>query len=163
MSVAAETRDAVADHPFLLRALRAGIVNYTAAARFLDLEGETDAIATALRRYADELPDHETESRDVRVRMERGFGRIDDARESAMLVVGTTAFGSVGDEQTAIVATGEVDSEALAATLERFTIEGIEPVGAGVAEEALFIIVDRRDGADAVRAVEAALESIPVS
>ena len=49
MTVAAETREAVRDHPFLETALRAGVVNYTAAARFLDV-GEEEAVAAALRQ-----------------------------------------------------------------------------------------------------------------
>ena len=35
MSLAAETREAVRTHPFLLDALRAGVVNYNAAAAWL--------------------------------------------------------------------------------------------------------------------------------
>ncbi len=83
MSLAAETRRAVDRRPFLRTALRAGVVNYTAAARFLAVDGETDAIATALRRYADELPAYETESRAARVRMERGIGPLETAADGA--------------------------------------------------------------------------------
>ena len=48
MSLAAETRAAVRARPWLLEALRAGVVNYAAAAESLDVDGDTDSIATAL-------------------------------------------------------------------------------------------------------------------
>lgn len=162
MSLAAETRRAVEAHPFLLTALRAGVVNYTAAARFLEVDGETDAIATALRRYADELPDYESESRDVRVRMESGYGRLEDPTDDrAMVTVGTTAFGPIDGDLTGIVATGEVDVRALATVLERLSIDGIEPEAAAVSDDSLFVVVDRLAGANAVRTVESALERVP--
>lgn len=74
MSLAAETREAVRQRPFLLDALRAGVVNYTAAAEFLDLDGDAESIATALRRYAADLPAHATDARDTRVTMQSGVG-----------------------------------------------------------------------------------------
>ncbi|MFW6317667.1 MAG: DUF7523 family protein, partial [Halorubrum sp.] len=92
MSLAAETRRAVAEHPFLLAALRAGVVNFTAAARFLEVDGETDAVATALRRYADDLPAYETASREARVTMQSGIGPV-ESLEDALLAVGGTALG----------------------------------------------------------------------
>ncbi|WP_230198518.1 DUF7523 family protein [Halopiger goleimassiliensis] len=166
MSLAAETRRAVDERPFLRTALRADVVNYTAAARYLDVEGETDAIATALRRYAEELDDYETEPRTVRVRMESGFGRIDPAdgenEEPPLLVVGDAAFGPTGGDRTAIVATGSVDPTALATTIRRLGVEGIDPIVAGVGDETLVVIVDRLEGANAVRTVEGALERTPV-
>ncbi|GAB3663321.1 DUF7523 family protein [Halopiger thermotolerans] len=168
MSLAAETRRAVADHPFLLTALRAGVVNYTAAARFLaadGLEGDTDAIATALRRYAEEVPDYETESRDIQVRMESGIGPLEgdeSGGDDALLTVGGAAFGPVDGDRTAIVATGDVDPAALADALARLSIEDVSPTAAAVAaaEGTMVIVVDRLEGANAVRAVEAALEGV---
>ena len=166
MSLAAETRRAAEDRPFLVAALRAGVVNYTAAARFLadgedGVDGETDAIATALRRYAEELPAYETESRDVRVRMESGVGVVDDERE-ALLSVGDLAVGSTdGGDRTAIVATGEVDATALAAAVRALSLEGIEPTAAAVGDDAMVLVVDRLAGANALRAVEDALEAVP--
>lgn len=74
MSLAAETREAVRQRPFLLDALRAGVVNYTAAAEFLGLDGDAESIATALRRYAADLPAHATDARDTRVTMQSGVG-----------------------------------------------------------------------------------------
>ena len=54
MSLASDTRDAVRRRSFLHAALAAGVVNYTAAARYLDV-GEEEAVVAALRRYAEEL------------------------------------------------------------------------------------------------------------
>ncbi|WP_254523622.1 DUF7523 family protein [Natrinema caseinilyticum] len=169
MSLAAETRLAVDRRPFLLTALRAGVVNYTAAARYLDVDGETDAIATALRRYADELPAYETESRDVRVRMESGIGPLEGAEngpgterssEDTLVAVGDNTFGPVDGDRTAILASGDVDPAGLAAALERLSQEGISPDAAAVSHETLIVVVGRREGANALRAVEGALERV---
>ncbi|PCR90167.1 hypothetical protein CP557_06195 [Natrinema ejinorense] len=164
MSLAAETRRAVSRHPFLLTALRADVVNYTAAARFLAVEGEPDAIATALRRYADELPSYETESRDVRVRMESGIGPLEGEGETtiddALVTIGGTAFGPCGGDRTAIVATGDVEPAALAAVLARLSVAEVSPKAAGVADGTIVIVVDRLEGADALRTVEGALENV---
>ncbi|WP_222919026.1 hypothetical protein [Natrinema sp. SYSU A 869] len=164
MSLAAETRRVVDRHPFLRTALRAGVINYTAAARFLAVDGETDAIATALRRYADELPSHETESRDVRVRMESGIGPLEAGEPDgdALVTIGGAAFGPDGGGRTAIVATGDVDASALADTLVRLSVEDISPDAAGVADGTLVIVVDRLEGANALRAIENALERATV-
>ena len=99
MSLAAETRAAVRERPVLYDALRAGIVNYTAAAESLDLDGETDAIATALRRFAQSLATEAadadatpTDSTDAdgadapTVRMRRGLDRV--AAEELVVAVG---------------------------------------------------------------------------
>ncbi|MXV64379.1 hypothetical protein GS429_20370 [Natronorubrum sp. JWXQ-INN-674] len=164
MSLAAETRRAAESHPFLVAALRAGVVNYTAAARFLegegDVQGETDAIATALRRYAEELPDYERESRDVRVRMESGIGSVESGAADALLSVGGTAFGPTDGDRTAIVATGAVDATALGDTLRRLSLADISPHAAAVDAESMIVVVDRLEGANAVRAVESALENV---
>ncbi|RQG89792.1 hypothetical protein EA462_07170 [Natrarchaeobius halalkaliphilus] len=161
MSLAGETRRAIEDHPFLVTALRAGVVNYTAAARFLEIDGETDAIATALRRYAEELPAYETRPRDARVRMESGIGPVDPADDTAFVSVAGAALGSGGDDLTAILATGDVDALALAGVLRRLALEEIEPITAGVSDDTLIVVVDRLKGANALRAVENALEKIP--
>lgn len=166
MSLASETRRAVDDHPFLLAALRAGVVNYTAAARYLDVDGETDAVATAIRRYAEELPAYETEACDARVRMESGITAvpIDGSHpETALLAVGGTSFRTDGGDLTAIVGTGGVDTTALAEALQHLSIEDIAPVAAGVSEGAMMIVVDRLEGANALRAVEDALEAVPAT
>ncbi|WP_207891186.1 DUF7523 family protein [Natrarchaeobius oligotrophus] len=162
MSLAGETRRAVEEHPFLVTALRADVVNYTAAARFLEVDGETDAIATALRRYAAELPAYETESLDVRVRMESGIGPVDPNDGSAFVTVAGTGLGPGGGEQTAIVATGDVDAGALTAVLARLALEGIDPDAAAVGDDSLVVVVDRLEGANALRAVESALERVSI-
>ncbi len=169
MSLAAETRRAVDRHPFLRTALRAGVVNYTAAARYLEIDGEPDAVATALRRYADELPAYETASRDARVRMESGIGPLEGEGEGtstdgdALLTVGGAALGPCGGDRTAIVATGDVDTPALADALARLSTDGISADAAAVADGTMVIVVERREGANALRAVEGALEHVGVS
>lgn len=173
MSLAERTREAVRDHPFLYRGLQAGVVNYTAAARFLDLAADDqdaagasssefaaadapeEAVVAALRRYADDLPDHEPPTTGAPVSMESGLGRGDPA--AALLVVGDTALVPDAGSLTGLLATGDVSPAALAEVLARLDTAGIAVVAAGVGEEALVVVVERRAGADALRAVEDAL------
>lgn len=169
MSLAAETRRAADDHPFLVAGLRAGVVNFTAAARFLDVDGETDAVATALRRYADDLPGYDPTARDSRVTMESRIGPV-ETLEDAVLVVGGTALGRSEKEEgrngngnqnrTALLATGAVDADALRAALAALSLENIAVHAAGVCDGTMVMVVERLDGANAVRAVERALESV---
>ncbi|PSP45784.1 hypothetical protein BRC63_00815 [Halobacteriales archaeon QH_10_70_21] len=115
MTVAADAREAVRDHPFLETALRAGVLNYTAAARFLDV-GDEEAVAAALRRYADELDDHDPPDRRASVSM-----------------------------------------PALVDALGRLHTAGVAVEAAAAVDGTLAVVVGRRDGADAVRALESAL------
>ena len=168
-SQAAEARQAAREHPFLLDALRAGVVNYTAAAGFLGLDAEDEAVATALRRFANELPEYDTESRDVRVRMRRGVRLTDEAdgagadSESAddpVLAVGDHTVVP-GGSMTAVTAEGDVDDDALAAVLSRLARRSVVVDATGVAGDTLAIVVPEPDGATALRAVEAALDAVP--
>jgi hypothetical protein len=159
VTLAAETRAAVRARPFLHTALRAGVVNYTAAARHLDLGGDEDreAVVAALRRYAEELDAYEPPEGDARVDMRSGLGPADEAGTDADLAVGGTAFVAGGGDLTGIVAAGDVGAETLAHALGRLRTEGIDVVAAGAAEGSLVVVVGRRDGPDALRTVEAAL------
>ena len=168
MSLAADTREAVRQRPTLYDALQAGILNYTAAADSLDIDGDTDAIATALRRFGESLSTADNEEkpdRSITVRMESGIDRVDtDAR----LAVDGVGFGVDTDTEpaadvaaespslTAIQATGDVDSDLLATVLDRLRIADIEVAAAGVADDTLVVVVPRRAGATALRLVETA-------
>jgi len=155
MSLAAATRDAVRERPFLYDALRAGVVNYTAAARLLDVEGDTDAVATALRRFADELAEAPTHESEARVSMQSGLGRVED--NDALLVVGDTRMGAGAGSLTGIVASGDVSAPALGDVLGRLRAADITVEAAGVGDETLVVVVERRDGPDALRVVESAV------
>ena len=167
MSLAADTRTAVRRAPFVHHALRAGILNYTAAAHFLDV-GETDAVTAALRRYAEDLPEYETVSREARVTMRSGLsvesedetGGRDTDHEDALLTVGGAELVD-GGSLTGVLATGTVDARALAAVLDRLAVEEIDIAAAGVARNTLIVTVERRDGPDAVRIVEDTLSAVP--
>jgi hypothetical protein len=179
MSLAAETRAAVRARPWLLRALRAGVVNYTAAAESLDVAGDRDAIATALRRFEDDLPDGDAEARDVTVRMRSGVGlagtdvrsesgdddggttEADDAAADSLVSVDGEHILQGGGQLTAILADGDVDAAALSAVVDRLGAENIVVDAAGVAGDALVVVVPRSDGANALRVVEAALAAVP--
>ena len=158
MTLAERTRDAARERPFLIAALRAGVCNYAAAARTLDIDGDEDAVATALRRFADDLPEYETAARDARLRVERGVGTGGD---DPLLSVGGVCLAPDAGEKTAVIATGSVDAAALSAALDHLTVAAVSVAAAGVAEGTLVVVVDGRDGATALRAVERALELVP--
>lgn len=161
VSLAAETRAAVRARPFLHAALRAGVVNYTAAARYLDLGAEEDreAVVAALRRYAEERDPYEPPEADARVDMRSGLGAVDpDDAPDALLSVGGTAFAPGEGDLTGLAATGSVGPVALAHVLERLGTEGIDVAAAGADGDSLVVVVGRRDGPDALRAVEDALD-----
>lgn len=156
MTVASETRTAVRAHPFLHTSLRAGIVNYTAAARFLDV-GETDAVSAALRRYAEELDEYERTDRRVSVSMRSGVTRTED--EGGLVTVGGETFAIGSGDLTAIVATGEIDATALEFVLGRLRTTDIAVAAAAGTDGHVAVVVDRRSGPDAVRTVEETLQA----
>lgn len=160
-SLAERARAAVDASPSLRDALRTGVVNYAAAARSLDVDGEEDALATALRRYADELPEYQVRSVRASVSMRSGVGPVDDeTNEDPLFSIDGLQYGS-GGESTALVASGDVDTTALGAVIHRLAVADITPEAAGVAGDTLVVIVERREGARAIRCVEDALEHVP--
>ncbi|SDF85912.1 DUF7523 family protein [Halorientalis regularis] len=162
MSLAARTREAVRTHPFLYDGLRAGVLNYTAAARYLDLGADDEeAVVAALRRYAEDVPEYDPDGTGARVSMESGLGEGDPV--GALLTVGDMALVPGEGDLTGILATGDVDATALAQVLNHLRAEGVAVTAAGVGGDALLVVVERRAGADAVRAVEAALETVPAT
>jgi hypothetical protein len=166
MSLAADAREAARSHPFLHQALRAGVVNYRAAAEYLALDGDTDAVATALRRYADELDPLATRVVDGPVRMQRGVGLVDvddpvrDAESDVVLAVGDRRVVRGGD-MTAVRATGDLGANALGHALARLDLTSVVVDAAGVVDGELVVVVPNRQGATALRVVEDALESLP--
>ncbi|MFB6353515.1 MAG: hypothetical protein ABEJ92_05460 [Halobacteriales archaeon] len=159
MSLAADARAAVDERPFLREALRAGVVNYSAAARAIDIADDVSAVATALRRYADRLPDRAVQSRAATVTMHSGLAHAEGAE--ALLSVNGQGFAAAEGNLTGVLATGEVDAAALGHVLGRLASAGVAPTAAGVAGESLCVVVERRDGPGALQAVEAALEAVP--
>ena len=149
-SLAAATREAVDAHPFVRDGLRAGIVNYSAAARFLDVEGGDEAIATALRRYAEELPEVASREGGVRVTMQSGIGRD----EGSFLAVAGTSFAKCSGPMTAILATGDVDGRFLATVANRLTGAEISVEALGLADESVVTVVERTDASTALAIVE---------
>ena len=169
MSLAADTREAVRARPFLLDALRAGVVNYAAAAAWLTsvagLDGDEEAIAAALRRFRDDLPAYATADHSASVSMRSGVGVVDGPsalREDAdvLLRVGTVAVIDEGDD-TALLVTGDVGARTLATVLDALVAVDVSVAAAGVAGDTLLVVVSRRDGATALRTVEAALKRVP--
>jgi len=163
MSLAAETRAAVRARPWLLSALRAGVVNYAAAADSLDVEGDREAIATALRRFEADLSPTGAEARDVTVRMRSGVGLIDrEEGGDAGRADGDPLLPVGGDgELTAITAHGDVDARALSTVIDRLDADTVVVDAAGVAGDRLVVAVPRSDGPNALRTVEEALAAVP--
>ena len=153
MTVAAETRAAVRSRPYLETALRAGIVNYTAAARLLDC-GDEAAVAAALRRYADELESHEPANRRVTVSMQSGLERADSG---GLLRIGDIGYEVADGDLTAVVARGDVDALGLEPAVGRLRTADVDVDAAAATDGSLVVVVPRRGGADAVRAIEDAL------
>lgn len=171
MSLAAEAREAVRKRPFLHDALRAGVVNYRAAAERLALDGDPDAVATALRRYADELDPLTGRSVDATVRMQSGVGLLDDSNGDAhieadgdpadvVLAVGDRRVVRGGD-MTAVRVSGVVDAGACHHVLARLETTSVLVDAAGVVADELVVVVPRRQGATALRVVEEALTDVP--
>ena len=165
MTVAEETRAAVRERPFLFDALRAGVVNYAAAAATLDIDADPDAVATALRRYADELDGAAAVASEGRVTMERRVGAVegDDADDAAdgetpLLSVAGREYAVGAGDATAVVVRGDVDPVALERVLGRLRAAGTDVESAAVAPSALVVVVGRRAGADALRIVESAVD-----
>lgn len=157
-SLAARTREAVRARPFLYDTLRADVVNYTAAARWLPVDGDTDAVATALRRYAEELDGDAVPESDGRVDMRSGLGRV-EADEDALLTVADAAYAPDSGSLTGIVVAGIAGVHTFERVLGALRTAEIGVDAAGVADETALLVVGRRDGPDAVRAVEAALSA----
>jgi len=154
VTLAGDTRDAVRRYPFLFDALRAGVVNYTAAARFLDVDGDTDAVVAALRRYADDLPRYEGADAGT-ISMESGFGVADaDGVDDPLVVVGDLALVPDAGSLTALVAGRDADVLALERVLGRLRTADVTVEAAAVGDGSLVVVVGRRDGPDALRAME---------
>ena len=157
MSLAARTRDAVDRQPWLRRALAAGVVNYAAAAKSLDVEGDPDAIATALRRYAGELEEPTPAERDARIRL---HGDRESVVADGHLPIDPA--GTDGGEAT-VTASGEVDGALLSHVLATLAVEGVPVFGAGVDESGLAVIVPAVHGTAALGVVEDAVGTAPAS
>ncbi|MFB6170100.1 MAG: hypothetical protein ABEJ06_03040 [Haloarculaceae archaeon] len=159
-TIAERTREAVRREPFLLAALRAGVLNYTAAARYLDVDAGEEAVAAALRRYAEELSAPASPSADARVTMQSRLGPADPA--DALLAVGDAALAPDEGSLTGILAGGTDEAapgpRELGAVLARLDAEGVAVEAAGAAGGSLVVVVGRRDGPDAVRFVEDVLD-----
>lgn len=149
MTLAEQARDAACEHPFIHDALEAGVLNYSAAARFLDI-GDEEAVAAALRRYGEELS-YDADETDVRVTMETGLGR---GETDGLLTVGETGFVSGEGTLTAILVSGAVSIRLFRRVLARCETADLEVLGTGYGPDAILVVVERRDGPDALRLIE---------
>ena len=162
MSLAEQTRAAVREQPFIFDALRAGVLNYTAAARFLDIGGDEEAVATALRRYGEELESYDEESARATVTMQRRVGITEAPDPDALLRLGDIGVEPDGP-YTAISASGDVPPGALGSLCQRLRAAEIELAAAAGVDGELTLVVDNDDAVDALRIVEDTVDSLPVS
>ncbi|ACV10240.1 conserved hypothetical protein [Halorhabdus utahensis DSM 12940] len=153
MTLAARAREAARAHPFVHEGLRAGVINYSAAARLLDV-GDEEAVAAALRRYAAELPERDIPDGSPRVTMHSGLGAVEHG-DGGLLTVGETTYAENAGSLTGVAATGTIDARSLVRVLARLDAEDVAVEAAAVADGYLVLVVDRRDGPDVVRFVEA--------
>jgi hypothetical protein len=141
-SVAEATRETLRERPFLHEALRAGALNYRAAADVLDVDADPDTVAAALRRYAADVPPRTSTTRRIRVTVRRNDAvDVADADGDGLLRVGDVAVVD-GGNATAFVATGEVDATSLVSVLARLEVAGVPVVAAAVGGDALAVVVD---------------------
>lgn len=155
MNTAERARRAAREHPFLVAALRAGVVNYTAAARYLDV-GDVEAVAAALRRFADEIGEGPATGGTVRLRMLTGVGPA-EATDDALVVVGDRGFELARGDLTAIVAEGEVPPGAVGIVHWRLAEAGVRLHASAWEPGQLVVVTDRSGGPDVLRAVEGTL------
>jgi hypothetical protein len=156
-SVAEATRETLRERPFLHEALRAGALNYRAAADVLDVDADPDTVAAALRRYAADVPPRTSTTRRIRVTVRRNVA-VADADGDVLLRVGDVGVVD-GGNATAFVATGEVDATSLVAVLARLEVAGVPVVAAAVGGDALAVVVD--GGTRHLATVEDALADVP--
>lgn len=156
MSIAEVARQRIQARPFLHSALQADVLNYTEAARFLDLE-DVDAGAAALRRYQAELCAPEREIPDYRVRLMSGIGPCDSSGE-ALIRVGEVRFGPTEGEMSAVLAEGDIAMGHVATILARLDQEDVTVSAIGCEPGQLVIIVPRAAGHTAIRCIE---ETVP--
>lgn len=153
MTIAERARTAAKEHPFILEGLREGVINYTAAARYLDV-GDVDAVAAALRRYATELEAAEREqTTDLRLRMVTGVGETDDPGE-ALLHVGDRSYVPESGSLTAIVATGAIPPWAIGWLRWELAERELTVHASGGDRDGLILLTDRGDGPAVLRIVE---------
>lgn len=142
MSTAAAARRAIRAHPFLLAALRAGVLNYSAAARFLELD-DVEAGAAALRRLGNEETEVGPREPELRIRIERDVpAALADSLESDQA------------DLRAIVATGSIASMTVARIVARFDDADVDLLGMTWTPDRLTIAVASSSTATALRCVE---------
>jgi|TARA_Y100000817_G_scaffold307468_1_gene293978 hypothetical protein len=140
MSLAAITRREVRKTPYLYDAIRAGIVNYSAAARMLDLEGQDTAVSVSLQRLNKELPP------------------LEMARIDANITISSDEI----NQQVKIVVEGPVDAKILSHFILVCHMNEIQIIEASISMGEIQIVVEWKEGPNALRIIERALESIPV-
>lgn len=139
MSLAASTRRKVKNTPYLYDALRAGIVNYSAAARMLDLEGEDTAVSVSLQRLSKDLSPLEMSSVDANITI-----NSDEVKQRVKILI-----------------EGGVDAKILSHLILVCHMNEIHVREASMEDKKINIVVGWKDGPNSLRLIEMALRSVP--
>ncbi len=139
MSLAASTRRKVKNTPYLYDALRAGIVNYSAAARMLDLEGEDTAVSVSLQRLSKDLSPLEMSSVDANITI-----NSDEVKQRVKILI-----------------EGSVDAKILSHLILVCHMNEIHVREASMEDKKINIVVGWKDGPNSLRLIEMALLSVP--
>lgn len=150
MTVAEETRTKLEAHHFLYLGLRAGVLNYSAVARFLESE-DIETAAAALRRYSESVDSFSTDTIDSTIRMHSG---VSPGSSEPVVTIGRTEYGGSGGEFTALVSNSQIGSGPLGAILQRLDIVGISVEAVSSDSEGFAVVVPRTDGPAALRCIE---------
>ena len=140
--IAKQTRRALAHHPHVIETLAEGTVNVSATARMLaaDLEAnETAAIASALRRLADELEPVEQEER-PRIRIDRDISTHSQTIPSQFEAF---AFDQAYDSLAIVSATGLPLSDHRVA-LGRLAVRGVSPAATAHVNGTSHIVIEEQ-------------------
>ncbi len=133
------------------------MVNYRAVARAIDVSGDVDAVATAIRRYAEELAPVAEDSDPPTIRIERPV-RITTAPDATgLLSVGDTTVqsGTDGAAAALLVSRGHAyPPRQLAADILALETNDLTPQAVGLGQTTAVIVVAQTDGPDAIRVLE---------
>jgi hypothetical protein len=97
--------------------------------------------------------------------MERGIGPIADpgsaSSQEALLAVSGHSYAATEDGKTAILATGDLDLHAIREAIAALAVKDVAVDAFAYAGDVLVIVVPKLDSANALRAIETALDAVP--
>lgn len=154
MSLASRTRETIQNFPCIHEALRVGVINYSAAARFLPVAGDTEAIASALRRYENHLSGPANQSRDISISMHSSY-----PSEQAGLTE-ETPYDTDTETVTWLCVSGDISPTVVGSLLLGCKSHDIRVNAVSANEGHAVICVPRSSGTSALRCIESVLNPL---